>query len=151
MKMLYGEVIVTPFVKVECVDRGKEMSAVDVIEIEKGMQEGWIRLETLTRKQRHEAENLLVKTKIGLGEAEALTLARDTKLMVILDDKEARAIARSWNLNYTSTVMLLYQAFVRKLLNYEELIQSLSDLARVMWISADVIMEIIRRAKEAKI
>jgi predicted nucleic acid-binding protein len=67
-----------------------------------------------------------------------------------LDDKEARAITKSWGLEYTGTPMILYEAFVKGLISYDELIEDLVRLTKVMWISTEVITEIIRRAKEVK-
>lgn len=49
----------------------------------------------------------------------------------------------------TGTVTVLYEAFVKKLISYDELIEDLTKLTRVMWISTDVITEVIRRAKKA--
>lgn len=91
---------------------------------------------------------MVAEARIGFGEAGALVLAREKRMMAIIDDKEARAIAKSWNLNHTSTVMVLYEAFVKRLISYDELVEDLAKLARVMWISPNVITEVIRRAKK---
>jgi len=93
-------------------------------------------------------QRLVDETRIGFGEAGALILARDKKVPAILDDKEARALAKSWNLDYTSTVMVLYEAFVKNLISYDELVEDLAKLTRVMWISTDVITDVIERAKK---
>jgi len=148
LKDLYETVFISPFVRVESVDRGKEIAAPDALEIEKAIDEGWVKVVKLTRKQSLHTRRLVGETRIGLGEAEALTLARDRGMMAIFDDKEPRAIAKSWNLECMSTVMVLYEAFVKKLISYDELIDSLAKLAKVMWISTDVITEIIKRAKK---
>ncbi|MCJ7505393.1 hypothetical protein MUP05_02820 [Candidatus Bathyarchaeota archaeon] len=87
---------------------------------------------------------------IGMGEAETLVLARSRNALAVLDDKEARAIAKSWNLEYTSTLMVLYEAFAKNLIGYDELVEDLAKLTKIMWISTDVITDIIRRAKEVK-
>ena len=47
LKDLYGSVVMPPFVKVECIDNGKEIGAPDAYEIEKAVQEGWIKSATL--------------------------------------------------------------------------------------------------------
>jgi predicted nucleic acid-binding protein len=148
LRDLYGTVFISPFVKVESVDKGKELGASDALEIERAISENWIKISKLTRKQSQNIRRLVAETRIGLGEAQALTLAKDKGMIVILDDKEARAIAKSWNLKYTSTVMVLYEAFVKNLINYDELIEDLAKLAKVMWISTDVITDIIKRAKK---
>ena len=150
LKGLYGEVLVPPSVKVECIDRGKEQGAIDVEETERGIRDGWISLVRLTRREKQDAGKLVRKARLGMGEAEALVLARDRKAMVIFDDKEARAVAGGWNLDYTGTVIVLYEAFVKRLISYDELLEDLSKLTKVMWISTDVITEIIRKAKGVK-
>jgi predicted nucleic acid-binding protein len=150
LKDLYDTIVISKFVKVECVDKGKELGAHDTLEIEKAIDEGWITVVELTKRQDSTVQRLIDEMRIGLGEAGALTLAKDGKMLVILDDKEARAIAKSWDLEYTGTVMVLYEAFVRKLINYDELVEDFAKLAKVMWISTDVTTEIINRAKKVK-
>lgn len=150
LKELYGTVLISPSVRVECIDRGREARTLDVLEIEKGVEEGWIQLVNLDKEQRREAENLADEARIGLGEAEALVLARGRNVLAVLDDKEARAIAKSWNLEYTGTVMVLFEAFVKDLISYDGLVEDLAKLSKTMWISTDVITDIIRRAREVK-
>jgi predicted nucleic acid-binding protein len=144
---LYDTVVITQFVKVESVDKGKELGAPDALIIEKAIKEGWIKVRKLTREQTLRVQKLIRETRIGFGEAGALILGRDEGMFVILDDREARAIAKSWDLDYTGTVMVLYEAFVKKLITFDQLVESLTKLARVMWVSADVIAEVMRRAR----
>jgi len=148
LRDLYGTVFVSPFVKAESVDRGKELGASDALEIERAIREGWIKVAKLPPKQSQNIRSLIEEARIGLGEAGTLILARNKGMMAMLDDKEARAIAKSWNLKYTSTVMILYEAFVKEFISHDELIEDLAKLAKVMWISTDVITEVIKRAKK---
>jgi len=148
LKSLYGTVYITPFVKAESVDRGKELGALDAVEIERAINEGWIKIAKLTSRQSQRIQRLVSKVRVGFGEAGALTLAKDKRITAILDDKEARALAKSWGLEYTSTVMVLYEAFVKNIISYDELIEDLTKLTRLMWISTDVITEVIRRARK---
>ncbi len=150
LKEMYGEIVLPPAVKIESVDRGKDLGAKDTIEIENGIQDGWIKLTNLSREQNQKAARLVEETKIGIGEAEALVLARDLKIPIILDDKEARALADNWGVSCMGTVMVLYTAFVRGLLSYDDLVNDLNALTRIMWISTDVVTEIIKRAKSVK-
>jgi len=136
------------FVKAESVDKGKELGAPDAFIIEKAIKENWIKVVKLNRKQSLRVRRLIRETRIGLGEAGALTLARDKGMMVILDDREARAIAKSWGLEYAGTIMVLYEAFIKKFITYDELVEGLAKLTRVMWISTDIITEVIRRARK---
>ena len=150
LRQLYGTIIISPFVKVESVDKGKQLGAFDALEIEKAIDEGWIAVAKPTEKHDAKVQRLIDEMRIGLGEAGALVLAKEEKLLMILDDKEARAIAKSWGLEYTGTVMVLYEAFLNKLINYDELVEDFAKLAKVMWISTDVTTEIIRRAMKVK-
>ncbi len=148
LKDLYSAVVISQFVKVESVDRGKELGAPDALEIERSINEGWIKVVDLTRRQNQTVQRLVSEARIGFGEAGALTIARNKKIPVILDDKEARALAKSWDLGHTSTVMVLFEAFVKNLISYDDLVEDLAKLTRVMWISADVITDVIKRAKK---
>jgi len=148
LKDLYGTIVISRFVKLESVDRGKELGATDALEIERAINEGWIKVADLTRRQKQTVQRLISEARVGLGEAETLTIARDEKIPIILDDKEARAIAKSWDLELTSTVMVLYEAFIKDLISYDELVEDLAKLTRVTWISTDVITEVIKRAKK---
>jgi hypothetical protein len=147
IKNLYEGLVITPFVKRETVDKGKELGAIDAREIEGAIKAGWIKVSRLNKRQRQQAQRLVKEAKIGFGEAEALVKAADKELLLIVDDKEARAIAKSWGLEYTGTPLVLYEAFVKGLVSYDELIDDLAKLTKVMWISTEVITEIIRRAK----
>lgn len=150
LRELYGTIIISPFVKIESVDKGKELGAPDALEIEKAIEEGWIMIAEPTKEQGETAQRLIGEMRIGLGEAGALTLAKDGKMLALLDDKEARAIAKSWDLEYTGTVMVLYEAFVCELINYDELVEDFAKLAKVMWVSSDVTTEIINKARKVK-
>ena len=150
LKELHGALLMSPAVKLECIDRGREVGAADVMAIEDGIKQGWIQLVKLDKEETREAGRLTDEAKIGMGEAEALVLAKSRKALAVLDDKEARAIAKGWNLKYTSTLMVLYEAYVKDLISYDELVEDLSKLTRIMWISTDVITGIIRRAREVK-
>ncbi len=150
LKRLYGEVVITPAVKVESVDRGKEIGAPEVAEIEKGMEEGWIKTRTLSARERREVSGLLTRANLGLGEAETLISARASDLLVILDDKEARAVAKSWQLKYAGTVMVLFQALNQNLMDHDEFVEAIGQLTKVIWISPTVMGEIMKRAKEVR-
>jgi len=150
LKELHGAILVSPAVRMECIDRGREVGATDVMVMENGIKEGWIQLVNLDKEETREARRLTDEARIGIGEAEALVLAKSRNALAVLDDKEARAIAKGWNLKYTGTLMVLYEAYVKDLISYDALVEDLAKLTRIMWISTDVITEIIRRAREVK-
>jgi len=150
LRTLYGTVLVPPSVKVECVDKGKAAGAKDVHEIEKAMREGWLTVANLDKAQQANARRLIGSAGIGPGEAEAIVLAKAKGIQVILDDAEARAVAKSLAVERKGTAMVPYEAFARRMITREEMIQLLTDLSRVLWISPAVITEILRRAEEVR-
>jgi len=150
LKDLHGAILMSPAVRIECVDRGREVGATDVMAMENGIKEGWIQLVNLDKEETREARRLTDEARIGMGEAEALVLAKSRNALAVLDDKEARAIAKGWNLKCTSTLMVLYEAYMKDLISYDALVEDLAKLTRIMWISTDVITEIIKRAREVK-
>ncbi|MEM2841515.1 MAG: hypothetical protein QXN62_08170 [Candidatus Bathyarchaeia archaeon] len=47
--------------------------------------------------------------------------------------------------------MVLYEAFVKNLISCDELVEDLAKLTRVMWISPDVVTDVIKRAEKVVI
>lgn len=150
LKDLYGTVVMPPFVKIECIDNGKEIGAPDAYEIEKAVQEGWIKSATLDRKWKTRVNNLMQRAPIGQGEAEALIIAREKGIPVVLDDADARALARALGIEHVGTLMVPYEAVIKGLIRYDELLSILSDLSKVLWVSPAVIAEILRKAEEVR-
>lgn len=150
LKDLYGTVVMPPFVKVECIDNGKEIGAPDAYEIEKAVQEGWIKSAALDRKWKTRVNNLMQRAPIGQGEAEALIIAREKGIPVVLDDADARALARALGIEHVGTLMVPYEAVIKGLIRYDALVSILSDLSKVLWVSPAVIVEILRKAEEVR-
>lgn len=150
LKDLYGTVVMPPFVKIECIDNGKEIGAPDAYEIEKAVQEGWIKSATLDRKWKTRVNNLMQRAPIGQGEAEALIIAREKGIPVVLNDADARALARALGIEHVGTLMVPYEAVIKGLIRYDELLSILSDLSKVLWVSPAVIAEILRKAEEVR-
>lgn len=150
LKELYKEVVIPPAVKVECVDKGKAFGAQDAYEIERGIAEGWIKVLPLQRAWVDRVKRMMQRAEIGPGEAEALIVAKEKGVPVILDDAEARAIARSSGLEFMGTLMVPYEAFVGQVISYKEFVGILTDLSKVLWVSPAVIAEMFRRAEEMR-
>ncbi|MDP2953055.1 MAG: hypothetical protein Q8O76_07055, partial [Chloroflexota bacterium] len=52
--------------------------------------------------------------------------------------------------DHVGTVGVLYEAFLRRMLSYDELIEGLEKLGKVAWVSPDLVAGIIRRAREVR-
>ena len=150
LKELYSQVAVSPAVKREVVDKGKEVGATEVAYVEQALEERWLGVNRLTGKEKMLTGRLLERTGLGEGEAESLAIASFKKVRLLVDEKEARVIARAMGLEYLGTAGMLLEAFIRDVINREELENAVKDLSRVTWLSPEVVADILRRAKEVK-
>lgn len=150
LKLLYEEVAIGPKVKVEVIDKGKAINAREVKKIEKGLEEAWIREIRLTTKEKGLAGRILKDTRLDRGEAESLALASRRRLMIVIDDKEARAMAEAMDVEYLGTAGVLLEAFVKGHMSYEELEEAVRDLGKVVWLSPDVVVEVLKTAREVR-
>lgn len=66
---------------------------------------------------------------------------------IILDDKKARRLAHRPGLEFKGTAAALLEGRLRELLTTEEFLKSLKELGKVMWLSPEVIAELLSRAK----
>lgn len=150
LKKVYREVAIGPVVKVEAVERGRDIKAPEVSQIELGIEEGWICEFKPTAREKKMVQRLLKSTRLDEGEAESLVLALCRKLMVVLDDKEARATAEAKGLKYIGTAGILLEAFMKGALSLDELEEAVRDLGGVLWLSPEVVAEILKKAKEVR-
>ena len=91
LKLVYGDVLIGPQVKVETVDAGKRILAPGVERIERALDDGWLQVARLSSKERNTAHSIVSKgSGLDAGEAESIALASSRRLMVIIDDRAAR-------------------------------------------------------------
>lgn len=149
LKEVYGQVVIGPIVKREVLEQGKAIAAPGVERIEKAVEDGWIGLVRLTAKEESLMRRIVRTSRLHEGEAESLAMASSRSLMVIVDDKEARAVAATMRLEFLGTAGVLLEALLRGVLTLEELEEAVKDLSRVMWLSPSVVTEILKRARKA--
>lgn len=56
----------------------------------------------------------------------------------------------SLGLEFFGTASILLEAYIRKLINKKDLMESLRELAKNMWLSPAVIAELVRQAEEVE-
>lgn len=145
LKELFRTILVPDEVKKEVVDQGKRKNQIDAIEIERGIDEGWIKLKSV------EIEDILDNSGIDKGEAEAISLAYKEKLGVLLDQTHARNAAKLLNLKPRGTIYVLLLALKRGLLNYDDYLLCLLDLIELGFrMSQEVYLEAIRLGTAVK-
>ena len=150
LRETHGGALIGSLVKTEAVDQGRLAAAPEAVHIELGLEEGWILEAESTPKETLLTESLLKSTRLHPGEAESLALAHVRKLKLVVDDKEARAMARAMGIEHLGTAALLLGAFVSGHLTHDALEDAMRDLPKVTWLSPEVVAEILWRGREAK-
>jgi uncharacterized protein len=111
LKDLFGEVIVPQEVYVEAVEKGLEFGFTDAQAIKECLNAGWIKLAKLNSND----QSLLQKIsehafEIHSGEAQAIVLAREMKLLLLMDESVGRAFAEAWGLKVKGTIYVIMSA-----------------------------------------
>lgn len=147
---VYRDALIGPVVHAEAVGAGKHIGAPGVERIEHALDEGWLRVARPTPAERRLTARVLRTSRLHGGEAEALAIAVQRRLPVVIDDKEARSVAGALGLDYMGTAGVLLEAFLLRHLTLSELEDAVVALARVMWLSPGVVATILRIAREEK-
>ncbi len=134
LRLLFGEVLVPEAVYRECVIEGGEREDARRI-----AEARWIRV----LKIRDERLRKVLARELDEGEAEAIVLALEEGAdLVLLDEREARRVARSLGLKVTGTVGILMRA--RREGMIEDLRRELDRLLKSgFWISEDLYERIV--------
>jgi predicted nucleic acid-binding protein len=144
----YGGGVIGPVVFDEVVTAGKRIGAPGVEQVEHAIETGWLRAVRTTAAERRLAAQILKTSRLHRGEAEALALAKRRGLLVAIDDREARSMARALGLDLVGSAGLLLEAFYRGRLGLEELEDTLLALSRVIWLSPEVVATVLKLARE---
>lgn len=150
LHQLYGQVIIGPVVKQEVFDQGQAISAPGVELVEKGLGELWIHVVRLTADEKKLMRRMLKMTRLDVGEAESLAVAHLRRLALIVDDREARALAAAVHLEFLGTAGVLLEGFLKGQLTFGQLEDAVQELSRVIWLSPTVVTEILKKARGAR-
>ncbi len=150
LKRLYGDVVIGPTVKKESVDAGRAIRALGVEQIEAALSDGWIRVVRPTAKERGLTRRLLNRSRLHKGEAESIALASERNLFLVVDDKEARSMAKTLGVEHAGSAGVLLEAFLNDRLSLIELERAILELSKVLWLSPAVVAEILSRARGVK-
>lgn len=143
LKELFKGIIIPKEVENEIVIEGKKRNYIDAIEVEKAINDKWITVEPV------QINNIIKNTGIDKGEAEAISLAYQKKLGILLDQTHAREAARLLNLKPKGTIYVLFLALKKGLIDYDSYLLGLLDLVEFGFrMSEEVYIEAIRLGKE---
>ena len=151
LKKLYKQIIIPKQVYIEVVEKGKEKKEFDAYLVENAINEGWIKVEDLTKKEIKKARYLHKKFKLSKGESEAIALAQSYKNRVLLlDGVEAREIAKAKNIILSDTLTIPLEALVSKKINYEDFRKIFEKTIDFMKPKSDKVLKILEEAEKWK-
>jgi len=142
LRKVFGEVFIPEQVKIEVVDKGKQLREKDAYLIEKAIEEGWLKV----------SKTKILKSPIKLesGETAVLSLAKKLGLKeVLMDEISARTAARLLKLTPRGTIFVLLKALEKKEMNLNEFLEVLRELANHGFrLKEEVYLEAVRKARE---
>ena len=147
LNRLYGQVLIGPVVKEETVDAGLAIRAAGVEQLEAALEDGLLRVVQLTGQEHDLMQRLAERSRLDSGEAESIALASVRRLRLILDDKAARGVAATAGVEHLGTAAVMLEAYLRNLVNLDDLESMLQDLSQIMWLSPTVVAELLGLAR----
>lgn len=144
---LFGAVLICPSVWKETVDAGRELASPDVADLEHFLGMPGFRRITLTRTEARDAVGFS-RENIGRGEAEVLAVAGRRGNNAILDDRQARRLARFKAIPCIGTIGVLYEAFDCGLLERVAAVSAIEAFGRIAWLSPGLLARVLRRIEE---
>lgn len=146
LKDMFTQVQIPPEVKVETVDRGKTKGYSDAYVIEQALNDGWLISTPLTTENTKKSEALGQMTGIDIGEAQAIILTKQKKeKLVLIDQSNARQVARHLGLTPRGTIFIILTATKRKLITKEDAKQMLETLIEAkFYISAKIYRDALK-------
>lgn len=147
LKKLFQELLIPQAVYEEAVIRGMTQGYPDALALKLFLeQQGWQPVHV----DHKGIDKDLLKEKLDWGEIESIQLAIDVKdALLLIDDEEARGVARKKGLRTKGTVGVLVEAFQKRLIDLEEIellfaqIKARDDI----WISRTLCKEVLSKLK----
>lgn len=142
LRKVFGEVFIPEEVKIEVVDRGKQLGERDAYVIEKAIGDGWLKVLSV--------EIMEVPIKLEPGEVAVLSLAKRLGLReVLMDEVSARTVARLLGLIPRGTIFVLLKALEKKEVDLNKFLEVLNELIRHGFrMKEEVYLEAVRKARQ---
>ena len=137
LKEIFGKIFIPKAVYDECVvESFKEANEIKKSE--------WI----IVKKIKNEDLKKALSIYLDDGEAEAITLAIEEKAdLILLDDYDAREVARKYGFNITGVIGILLKAkYMKKIRRVKPYLEKLRETG--FWINDDLFLKILKEIKE---
>ena len=120
LREIFGEVVIEEEVKQETIERGKEEGAPDALVIEDAVKEGWIKVEKVKEEKRFRG--------IHKGEGNTILLAKKYESLALIDEEDAREVARAMDLKVRGSLHVLKKAVEESLMSKDDAIRTLDQM-----------------------
>lgn len=118
LKDLFGEVIIPQEVYIEAVEKGLQYGFTNAQTIKECINEGWIKLSKLNSKDQSILQKISEHaSEIHSGETQAIVLAREMKLLLLMDESAGRTFAEAWGLKVKGTIYVIISALRKGLIS----------------------------------
>ena len=118
LKDLFVEVIIPQEVYVEAVEKGLQGGFADAQAIKECINEGWIKVSKLSSKDQIILQKISEHaSEIHSGEAQVVVLAREMKLLLLMDESAGGAFAEAWGLRVKGTIYVIISALRKGLIS----------------------------------
>lgn len=118
LKELFEEVIIPQEVYMETVEKGLQGGFTDAQTIKECINEDWIKLSKLNSKDQNTLQKISEYAfEIHSGEAQAIVLAHEMKLLLLMDESAGRAFAEAWGLKVKGTIYVIISALRKSLIS----------------------------------
>ena len=127
LQQLFTKVIVPEAVYDEVVIQGRSKNIANAEII---ATQDWIIRKKLSEKHLDEAKSLYKNTPLGMGEAEAIIMAKAENTILLLDDKVGAKIAQSFGIETYWTTSVILKAAADKTITKDEAKNIIKELVR---------------------
>lgn len=144
LKKLYGRVIISQAVYEEVVVRGLEENHKEASQVVILIENGTICIENV------EAEEDVLNDTLGRGEIETIIYASGKRAdLILMDDLRARIEARKKNLKVKGTIGVLYDAYCKDFLDWDNFQIVLQEIVsrKDIWIHEELCKEVLAKAR----
>lgn len=140
-RKIFEEVYIPEEVKVEVVNRGKQLGEEDAYVVERAIDSGWLMV--------LRAEPMEVPVKLQPGEVAVLSLAKKLGLReVLVDEASARATAKLLDLTPRGTVYVLLKALEDGEMDLDGFLEALSQMiGQGFRLKEEVYVEAVKEAR----
>lgn len=136
-----SKIIIPKMVYTETIEKGLEKGYSDAIILNNLVQEKKIEIRDLTLQDRE------LKGYLHPGEYEAVQLALELELPLIIDDTKSRRVADFKKIDYRSTMQVMLELLESRDINYQHFQQNMNQYGKFGWVSREIIEEYLKEGK----